>query len=807
MKKFIPILSLLMLLVVVGTSSCSPDINIAKGCPVTFSPTPNYGNTGNNPASITDGIYTSNRLWLQNGAVGWESIPVASTTIDLLKIQPISGLSFSTASGDDSVQWPVSIVIWVSDDSKEWRYAGDLVSLSEKNGMPPMEHYANHRYVTHDLKTRGRYVRLSVVAGYAFVFCDEIEVYKGAAGLLNKTPKGNVVKDIDSYMSGYYFPSRIIYRRRHDADAVSRAVKAAKVTAAVKERLTRRLDAIYDDIDTVTQKNTDSFEAVLPIDATDAAIFSVYGSLLEAQGFPKVFAWKKNSYDFLTPTDAPAKLPKQTGLSISMMGNEYRSDSVLLTNASDKPRDVKIRINGFSKSPKPEWMSIYAMPWTDTASGTPIAAALVPAKYSDGVFTVHIPAGMVSKIWVTVDSHILSAGNYKGAMTASSANIKLTIPMNVYVSSIKMSRPRLSFCAWDYAFEPGRYHVTEKTYDAALATMRTHFLDTPWAHSGDLPWPTADSFDSNGKLVKPLVFNKFDQWIKNWPDARHYFVYLNGPTDMCGSPMGSDEFNARVGSWMNALADHMRSIGRNPSQLGLMIRDEPGEESRRVIIGWAKAIRASHSGISICQDCNISRPDESPLMPETLQLADISIPMLGTYHVGGRVVESFFKDLVKSGHTMWFYQCEGPGHELDPYRYNRLEAWHCFKHGAKGMGVWAFGDIGKYNSSWNPYPFMGDEYSPLFFRPTDITSGIHWEALREGIEDNEYLSMLKDRARNTNNAELKSQAEKLLTESVNAVVGTFTSATPRWNLSNGSSQADIYRIKILRMLDKMNSVH
>lgn len=805
MKRLVTALLPLVLLAVCSSSSFSSDINIARGCPVTLNPAPNYENTGNHPASLTDGIYTTGRLWHQDGTVGWIKDRLDSITVDLGKLQPISGISFSTAAGDDAVQWPASILIWVSDDRVNWRCIGDLLPLSDEYGQPPAKGYANYCYVTHDLKARGRYLRLSIFAGGNFTFCDELEVYKGSDDLLASPVKGAVVKDgeIERRAREFYFSNRIIYRLGHDADAVRAAVKASKISDAEKSRLYKRLDDISEHITEVTERNSDKFEAVLPINAKDAAIFSVYGSLLKSRGLPTLFAWKKDRYDYLSPTEVPSHVFTPSEVGVRMMKNEYRSDALMLTAASEEPQDVSVSVRGIPGAPKPGWLSISAMPWTDTAPGTPIAAALPPMEYRDGAYKARIPAGMTTKLWITVDSSKLGAGSYHGIIDFKGPGREFIFPLNIYVSQVKMNRPRLSFAAWDYCFQPGRYAVTAKNMGTAMATMRTHFVDTPWACPEDVPMPAADSFDAAGNLVKPLAFGDFDRWIHTWPEARHYILFLNAKTEMGGAPMGSDEFSVRVGNWVKALVKHSAELGIKPEKLGIMVRDEPGEESQKVIIAWAKVIKAAQTGVVVFQDCDMARPDRSQLMSKALDLADISCPMIDTYYKGGPETESYFNSLQASDHKMWLYQCEGPAHLLDPYRYHRLEAWHCFKHGAIGMGLWAFGDTGAFKSSWNEYSCMSNEYSPVFLRPTDINSGIHWEAVREGIEDYEYLSMLNDASANTHNAALKAQSEALLKESVDAVLKKFNSAAERWNRPDDRTKADEYRLKILDLLDFM----
>ena len=86
--------------------------------------------------------------------MGWAGV-APTVTIDLERSTPIAGLSFSTAAGRAGVTFPSAIFVLVSDDDARWHAVGDLVALSEKGGHPPASGYAEHRYRTMDLHTRG----------------------------------------------------------------------------------------------------------------------------------------------------------------------------------------------------------------------------------------------------------------------------------------------------------------------------------------------------------------------------------------------------------------------------------------------------------------------------------------------------------------------------------------------------------------------------------------------------------------------------------------------------------------------------
>lgn len=108
-----------------------------------------------------------------------EAEPKVAITIDLGTVQPIHGVSFSTAAGESSgVFWPRSITIAVSKDGREYENLGDLEGLSAAaTPVPDAKEHVKHRFMVDNLNTEGRFVQLQVKARGSYVFCDEIEVY------------------------------------------------------------------------------------------------------------------------------------------------------------------------------------------------------------------------------------------------------------------------------------------------------------------------------------------------------------------------------------------------------------------------------------------------------------------------------------------------------------------------------------------------------------------------------------------------------------------------------------------------------
>jgi len=184
-----------------------------------------------------------------------------------------------------------------------------------------------------------------------------------------------------------------------------------------------------------------------------------------------------------------------------------------------------------------------------------------------------------------------------------------------------------------------------------------------------------------------------------------------------------------------------------------------------------------------------------------LEACDAICPNLGIYNRLGKKAKDFYGRLVADGkRELWFYQCTGPVKLLDPYGYHRLQAWHCWVHGAVGQGFWAYADAGGGNP-WCEYLCRGTTYCPAYVAPDGVTTSKHWEAVREGIEDYEYLHMLKKRVDELSRAGKASsaldKAKKLLVDGPKRVA---VYEPISWFDERDRSVADQVRLEILDAL-------
>lgn len=789
-------------------------VNIALDKPVTVStPSTEPYTPDKNPAQLSDGKYAGSEydeenktstLWVQRGALTWR---VAKNplviTIDLGKITPISGVSYSTAAGTAGVQWPSFIGILVSDDAKSWHFSGDLVSLSRKNKIPPLTGYSKFRFVTHDLKAKGRYVALTIVQA-PYTVTDEIEIYKGDDAWPDLPREGQGFESLDAASINKIVESGFTQRRvAIDIQDIRKAVTSAALPDARKSTFLQRLDKAEQENETLPAGDA-NIKTILPINSTHRSVMAIYGELLAAQGVAPLRIWKLHRYAWLPFVATPEKNANDE-INIRMLKNELRSDALLLTNASGTEKTITLRLDNPPKNAKPGWLQLESAVWMDTYQGSPVADALLPLSEKKGEYLVTIPAGFTGEVWFTVDSSKIGSGDYRSTFSIGGQKVSFRLS----VSKLAMQRPRMSLTMWDNADSVSLTNgvsrgITPKNKASALAMMKSHFVDAPWADRPILPWPKAEDFDAQNHLNATLDFSAFDQWIAEWPNARIYFIFINAreKEPFAGAQPGTPDFDARLGAYAKVLSTHMTKLGLKPEQLSLLIHDEPGTRGDwqdDVVADWSHAIHSGAPQLSIVSDPVWKRPDLQKNQAAFSNM-NILIPNTQIYEYSPPEVKEFYQRQRMAGKELWLYSATGPVRLFDPQKYYRAQAWRVFSLGGRGMGFWAFNDIGGAPTAWNDYQ-IPTSYSPAFLDKNIVYNSVHWNAVQEGVEDFEALAMLRDAIQNSRNNAIKSRAQTVLDEAVKMVIAT--GSTTFWQKETAPALVDQQLQKVREMLEKM----
>ncbi|MDP6107827.1 MAG: discoidin domain-containing protein, partial [Candidatus Brocadiia bacterium] len=678
MTRVGPSILLLLLMAPAGLAQPEPE-NMALHKSYTLEPPPTYGPCADaaDRTQLTDGEYTQGHFWVDVTTVGWVHTRPVAITIDLGQVEPISGLLYSTAAGRAGVTWPTSIQIMVSDDGDQWIVLGDLVAMSNQRGAPAPEPYSTHRYVTRDLQARGRYIAL-VVEDSPYTFVDEIEVYRGPRALLDLAPQGERVAESPlEYQRNMQLAELVRWRMRADLAEVSEGIDQAELSEAEKAKLRVRVESLSAEIDAQGVLPEGS-TTILPLNDLHARIYALQAPLLRARGYEGLTAWGGYRYDMLRPMQAPAKPPrKPPTLSARMMRNEHRAEVFNLTNATDGPLTATVHANGLAH---PGCLALREVLFTDTRERTPVAAALLPAERS---LRVTVPAGTTRQVWLDFNSRDVPAGNWKASVKVSSGLGKgeVTLPLKLHVAKpIMPSEFSVAIGGWDETNGTGGYDVTPENMAALIANLRDHGVNMPWSNPRVVP--SGGQYDAEGNLTAPLDFGPWDEWVDRWRGAQHYGVFAAVGNTFEDEALGSERFLAMVGAWVTAWMRHIETQGIEPSQIKLLLVDEPrSDEHDNTTIGWATAVHAAQPELVIWTDPHHADPAE--VDPRFYAASDVLSPNMMRFLKGGKPHQDFFVAQQQAGRELWFYSCSGPAKLLDPASYWRGQFWLNIKYGGK----------------------------------------------------------------------------------------------------------------------------
>lgn len=788
--------------------------NIARGKPYTLEPAPNYTYKPDpgDATQLTDGQHAGGNLWGDRGSVGWPSVGWMRTkpviiTIDLGSPRPIGGASFETAAGTAGVTWPASIFVLASDDGAAWTELGDLVALSAQKSPPPANGFAIHRFESDELVGRGRYVRFLVDDGPGpFVFVDEIEVYAGSPERA-KTQRAALRAPIrDSTGTTYFAEARtrtgIERAARRDLDAARARVAGAAIDADLRRELTARLDAAAQALAQALTPDPATFRAILPMSSAQASAFAVLGALDRASGAPPITAWVADPWAPLAPT---AAAPVQPGaVRVAVSNGEVRAAAINLRAAGESPGSVRLTVDGLPAGASPAFVA--AVAYTEMASGAPVATALLPAPREDDGHRIELAAGITQQVWLQFAPRDVPPGRYGGTIrirTGDGATAQLPIEVRVFAEPFPVAT-RLHIGGWDDTDSDDHYGLTPQNVEPLIRHLRERGVDSPWGMAASMPFP---QLDPTGRQIAAPASGRFDRWLERWPGARRYLVFVNAQDQISGVPRSSPAFDDAVAGWLRFWADHARERGVRPEQISLLLVDEPSrsDQEERVAV-WAKAVRASGTGIRVWENPTRSDPREIP--SAFLNSIDVLCANRLLGKLGGASYWSFFRSQRTPTRSLELYGAEGPAHLLDPYSYYRLQAWHAAAIDADGIHFWAFGDTGG-ASSWNDFAATRQAFTPLFLSRDDVTGAKQMEAIREGAEDYELVMRLRERveevARTTPSHPALSRARALASGGVERVLSAPGANELVWSTAKDRSAADAVRIEIEEALDALRN--
>ena len=795
----------------VVTATVFQPTNIALGKPYTM-PKPNYSlcTDPDDRTQLTDGVKTEGYFWMQKTTVGWTRAGFKHITIDLGKVHSIGGVAVSSAGGVADVRWPDQVLVFVSDDGEAWYGAGDLVKLPGTEGAtPPYGTYATHVSQRDDLRTYGRYVQIVVEAAGEYFFADEIEVYAGAfqPGDVNR---GTPVTDIKELMHSHSFNRLIKQQLSRDLEAARADIADPVFPTAQRERFVQRAGSMLARISEMAPVSPEEFRAVLPMTGLERDVFRFQAEVWRARGAPVIRLWQKHRWDPLAPSEEPPREAPPPAIGVAMMANEHRADVLNVTNAAPTDQVCRLRIEGLPGGTNPGWLRVHEVLHVGTRQFVAVAAALPEAKRRDGDWEATVPSGMTRQVWFSFHPGDVAPGDYSGTVVVQTqAAGRLRVPLTVKLYPFRFpEHPTMNLGGWSYTNTIGARGVTAENRDALVKHLREHYVNAPWATPGVLP---TGEYDEEGNMTREPDTAAFDAFVKLWPGARHYMVYVargdhgNRPTGFAGAAIGTPRFERVVGTWIRFWGEHVRASGLRTQQLGLLIVDEPhGKEWYDGYAAYARVINRVEPDVTLWVD---PQPNEAETCREMHSLVDVIVPHRPQALRAKDWFREMLAELREQGKQLGLYSAHGPARTFDPFSYYLLEPWNCFAIGGSWVGFWAFGGDSRF-SVWNEYAIQGrGSYCPMYLDDRGVTAAKYMEAVREGVQDYEYLVMLRDRIRALEQQDATgaalAQAKELLASACDRVHVGEKGINYRWDEQKDRSVADVVRTEILEALSAL----
>lgn len=440
----------------------------------------------------------------------------------------------------------------------------------------------------------------------------------------------------------------------------------------------------------------------------------------------------------------------------------------LVCGKTNKLENIKVRFVGYVP---------YKLAATEPASDRLISP---PAMCPDILLedkTITLQANKNQPLWLTVEVPKTAApGIYTGTVkisgSADGQTLTANIPVHIKVYNVTLGKSRLWLTQWFYM---SRYRQSELT-DVNLAKLEKfspQYWDLMRKYARNMAQHrqnmalisplemTEYSFAPDGRLQ--FDFTNFNRAVRifidegvigriegghlggrinnEWTNNFETFIYIFKYGKFIKSsaePQTAEAVNF-YSQFLPALVKHLRQ--NNWLNIYVQhIADEPITQNKQSYDTFVRLVRKYAPELKIIEACH------------TTQLAEpinIWVPQLNYLKQNF----DFYKQHQKSGDEVWFYTCMYPQGEFAnrfwelPLIKTRILHWINFKYGITGYLHWGY-------NFWNDNPYKntgfehtkmpdGDEWIvyPGIDGPLD---SIRFEALRDGVDDYELLSMLAE---------------------------------------------------------------
>lgn len=402
------------------------------------------------------------------------------------------------------------------------------------------------------------------------------------------------------------------------------------------------------------------------------------------------------------------------------------------------------------KTPSPKsrlgagWYPDALIPFVDPYTGKSVSGGRFKSQPFD------VEPGKNQPVWIEI--YVPSdtkPGEYTGTITVNAQNYKQNFNYKLTVWNFKLPE-QTTLRSWFGSFERiAKAHKTDtrselfKTlqwrYSQALANHRICPL---------IPSRLYPSVNQDGSIsVNPEILIELKRWVNE-------FHITGFPLRLLGSdPVGKDR--DRNINYLRQMYEFLKTNGWEKYAY-IYVLDEPNDAAAyEQVRQRAKLIHEAQPGIKVL--CTEQPNPQKPEWGTLVGSVDIWVPLWPLFE------EKYIAERLSAGEEVWTYTalCQGergkdtPFWQIDfPVLNYRVPMWISYRYGLHGLLYWTTVYWEKTDDVWtNPQtyvpgktPFNGE--GSLFYPGSDIgidgpVVSIRLKQIREGMEDFEYLELLK----------------------------------------------------------------
>ena len=775
------------------------DGNIARGKSYVFSEKPNMGTcTGDSDITdLTNGQSDTSEsgIWFCADCVGWARKKTVSVTVDLGKSESIDRVKLYSGGGRAGVHLPAVVLVEISDDGKDFHLIGDLVALS-KVALP--REGIGHRVFVYEgnfAPVCGRYVRLRMRPTGQYLTITEIEVFKSETA-------GKVAGELPASPDDLYL--------------LEQGEKSA-MSIQMRENMLRLLDEVYYDGKGAAalkqeishwnfEGDVSGFRGTYPTAPIQRKIFARHAERLRQAGHPEVIVQPIDFYANVSPVVLP-DFAGACQLNQIMQNGEVRGAALIVCNTTAEDKNIQARLEGLEGE-------IYEVGYIDSEFYYPTSTFLQPHTQLCAV------PGLVSELAVVFRPKGLSVGKHTGKLLLTAGQESYTVPVELEILSGEFpNRPQLVTYGWEYLDLPS---PTARTSWQGMPMER--FDEFRKLRNADLCYgtmglgaqevaacPLAIKVREDGQIITQFDFKFFDRWVKQNPDASFYGIVaigMNWANAKFGQKLepGTEAFDRAVESWAKAWNDHVLELGLK-GRVIFQIFDEPGLDSSanpddqyKLLQQWHTPFHRGAPDIQLYIDpCGKYEPRFNRYLTNN----EIICPEAELLHgEGAEERMQAFMELHEQGHPFHIYSCSFGPFMGEPGAF-RNQAWMTFRVRGVATGFWGATNVDA-KTSMNRYITQQNYFSPYLLDKQGLHLTKHSFALRDGIQDFEYLTACE---KLLTEAEQKGLDVKDLRNEFQAEVLTVAAERAKFRNrgQNMATRAEEARRKIIAIIRKLEA--